>query len=199
MVRKLWPMLLGTAILLLAACGESTTAQPSSSTPTPTPKPVAHTVATSGPTTLGSPVSAFVGRYGQPNDHTDTKSGSYHFKRYSGSPTDFLIVQTDVTDQGYTDRVEGIGIQSSDTSLITAATCASFMPPDAKYQRQVQLTQGYDKIYASASLSKAFPADAFADASQRTIAAGLFDVQYLLRDGGGIDSCNVQVGTQQTQ
>src|SRR6266516_7481477 len=119
----LFPCLLLLALLAACETDQTTTIAPATvqsthaTTPAPTQKTTTNTLtATSGPALLGSPLSAFVGRYGQPNSHTDAKSGAYHFQRYSGSNTDFLILQTDVFDKGYTDKVEGITVQSPDNS-----------------------------------------------------------------------------------
>jgi hypothetical protein len=195
--------------LSLSACGTAAPTTPAASQPTtklaPTQKPATNVLsATSGATLLGSPLSNFIGSYGQPNDHTNAKNGDYHFKRWAGSNIDFLIINTDLFDPGYTNKIETIGVQSSDnpdTQPIAKAMCASFMPTDAQYKRKMQLSSGmgYDEIYASASLAQAFPSDAFDDSNNVQTTSGLFDVQYLLNSDGSINSCTLQIGTQQAQ
>lgn len=194
-------------LALLAACSADTTSTLSSAQSTATVKPAPtqnNLIATTGPTLLGSSLSNFVGEYKQPNDHTDAKGGLYHFQRWAGSNIDYLIVGTDLTDKGYSDKVESITVQSSDNRAnpaIIKAACESYMPTDATYKKQVAITTGtgYDKIYSSASLAHLFPADAFDDNTNAQTTPGFFDVQYLIRSDGSIDSCTIQIGTQQTQ
>jgi hypothetical protein len=174
--------------------------------PVLTQKPATNALpVTTGPTLLGSPLSAFVGRYGQPNDHTDAKDGMYHFARIPGENTDSIILMTDILDQGsYTQKVMNVDASAPNAgwSVTQAnAICASFYPTDAVYKSKVTITlgTGYDKIYFSASLAQMFPADAFDDNNNVQTTAGLFDVQFLVHPDGTIDSCNIQIGTQQTQ
>ncbi len=200
------PCLLFLAILSACESDTAVTTTPmATAKPIPTQKPVNNAMrATTGPTLLGLPLSNFVGEYKQPNDHTDTKEGMYHFQRWAGSNIDYLIIGTDLIDKGYSNTVESISVQSSDnpaTPAITTASCASFMPNDAIYKRQMTITTGtgYDKIYSSASLARLFPADAFDDSNNVQTTTGSFDVQYLIRPDGSIDSCTLQIGTQQAQ
>jgi hypothetical protein len=190
----------------LAGCGESTTAI---STPTgqPTTKPTTQPATSkfasvAGPARIGSPIGTFA-QYGQPNTHTDSKAGSYHFQKYADSNTDTLIVQTDLIDKGYSDVVDGVSVQADNagwTPEEATTMVAKFLPTDAQYQKQVPLStgNGTDKIYYSATLAKQLPADEFTDASTNQIKAGTFDVQ-CLTNNGNVDSCNIQVGTQQAQ
>ncbi len=142
-------------------------------------------------------------KYGQPNDHSTPSGGLYHFQRYSGSNLDFLIVQTDAADGAvYAQRAEGVTAQAPDAGWNqqeASVACAAFLPRDAVYKRQVGLTNGYDKIYFSASVAKLFPASAFTDASNNQVQTGLFDAQYLYKSGTTIDSCDILIGTEQTQ
>jgi len=151
---------------------------------------------------LGSSIGAFTPKYQQPNDHSTPSTGSHHFQRYSGSNTDSLIVQTDITDgDAYKDKVQDISAQAPDggwTDTQASATCAPFLPPDAVYKRQVTLANGYDKIYSSDLLAKQFPVSAFTDSNQNQIQAGLFDINYLVT-GTTIDGCELVIGTQQAK
>jgi hypothetical protein len=165
-----------------------------------TPQPTIR--ATSTPAILGGDIGAFVAKYGRPNDHSVPDAGYYHFQRYSGSNLDFLIVQVDAADGGgYAQRVEGVTAQAPDAGWSqqeASAACAEFLPRDAIYQRAVKLASGYDKVYSSASLAGLFPASAFTGPNSQ-VQAGLFDVQYINGSGTLIASCNILVGTQQTQ
>jgi hypothetical protein len=174
-------------------------------TAAPTAHPTQPIAAVSGPTTIGQPLSHFIAKYGAPNDHTDAKNGAYHFQQYGNSAIDFLIVQTDILDSGaYAQTVESFNAQAPEagwSSTVTDSICNGFLPSDAVYKSQVQLTIGnaYDKIYYSASLVSQFPASAFTDADQNQVQAGLFDVQYLVNSDSTINTCSIQIGTQQTK
>ena len=149
---------------------------------------------TSGQAVLGGDLAAFVARYGRPNDHSTPASGLYHFQSYPGSNLDSLAVTTDLTDGGvYAGRAESVTVQAP-------AACAAFFPRDAVYKQQIALADGYDRIYYAASLAQLFPASAFADFNGKQVQPGLFDVQYVYRPGTKmIASCNLLIGTQQTQ
>lgn len=180
---------------------------------TPTQPPIVPTVvatkaagivSTNIPITVGTPIlgasiGTFVARYGKPNDHSDIAHGSYHFARYANTSvaTDGIIVTTDYFDTGMADKVFGI-VYAPENGKIS---CAQFMPDDAKYQSETIITTGTgnDKIYYSASLTKIFPASSFTDVNNNPTKPGLFDIQTLMRADGTTDSCNIQLGTQQTQ
>jgi hypothetical protein len=144
-----------------------------------------------------------VAKYGQPNDHSVSGSGYYHFKRYASSNLDFLIVQADTADGGvYTQRVKGVMAQAPGAGWSqqeASAACATFLPRDAVYERTVKLANGYDKVYFSASLAGLFRASAFTDPNGSQVKAGLFDVRYIYRSGTIIDSCGILIGTEQIQ
>jgi hypothetical protein len=181
--------------------------------PTPKPKPTAVPARTtpktpvSTPPILGTDLSIFTAKYGKPNDHSTASTGSYHYQRYSGSNIDFLILQTDLVDAGYDQKVEWVTVNASDrgngwTTQQADTTCAPFFPSDAVYKSQVPLSNGgYDKIYYSASLAHLFPAPAFTDANTNQVKAGTFDVEYITQSGSGsnIGACSILIGTQQTQ
>jgi hypothetical protein len=155
------------------------------------------------PAIIGSDSAQFVIRYGQPNDHSIPSSGYYHFRRYTNSDLDFLIVQTDVVDGGiYVQRVKGVMVQAPGTGWNQQqadAACAAFLPSDSVLQRTVKLATGYDKVYFSATLAGLFLASAFTDPNGNQVKAGLFDVHYIYRSGTIIDSCDILIETQQTQ
>jgi hypothetical protein len=152
---------------------------------------------------LGSDITPFISRYGQPNDHSVSISGYYHFRRYTNSSLDFLIAQTDISDGGiYVQRVKGVMVQAPGTGWNQQqadAACAAFLPSDSVLQRTVKLATGYDKVYFSATLAGLFLASAFTDPNGNQVKAGLFDVHYIYRSGTIIDSCDILIGTQQTQ
>jgi hypothetical protein len=141
--------------------------------------------------------------YGQPNDRSVPSAGYYHFRRYASSNLDFLIVQTDAADGGvYAQRVKGVMAQAPGAGWNqqeASAACTAFLPRDALYERSVQLANGYDKVYFSASLAGLFRASAFTDPNGSQVKAGLFDVRYIYRSGTIIDSCGILIGTEQIQ
>jgi hypothetical protein len=178
----------------------------------PTSKPTKQATTGSSPTSsatgnspvLGSNLSAFTAQYGQPNNRSAPTSGLYHYKQYPGTNLDFLVVKTDLGDWGvYAKRVENITLQAPSAGWSqqeASAACAAFLPPDAAYKQQVNLTYGYDNIYFSASLAQLFPASSFVDVNGNQVKAGLFDVEYLYQQGTKtVASCSILIGTQQTQ
>ncbi len=205
--------LAGTTLVLLLICtacssASATTSPPptQSSQPTSAAQSAATSIpATGGSTRLGSNISAFVGKYGQPNKHSTISQGQYHFQAYPGENTDFLILWTDQTDGGaYRQHVYNVDVQAPTAGWSTTQAntlCKQFYPSDANYQREAQLSAGggYDKIYVSLSLARLFPAAAFRDAQTNPTRAGTFDVQFLTRSDGGIDSCSIQIGAEQAQ
>lgn len=208
--------------LLLSACGGSDqSASPSSTTPVPNPTPSITVVYTpgstptskptvapiSGPTVLGGTLGAFVAKFGQPNDHSDTILS--HFQRYPDSNIDYLILQQ----QSASDKtIESVTVQADNGKpwdITTAkAICGSFIPSDAVFQKRVDIAGSasqfgsFDMIYFSATLATKFSADQFTDANQNTVKPGLFDINYLYNDNNDlshINSCSLELGTQQTQ
>lgn len=187
-----------------AAPTQGATFQPSQPTSKPTTQATTGINPGVNSPILGGNLSAFTAKYGQPNSHSVPASGLYHYKQYPGSNLDFLIVNTDLTDgSAYSRRIESITVQAPDAgwSQQEATTaCAAFLPPDAVYKQQINLTYGYDNIYSSASLGQLFPASAFVDVNGKLVQVGLFDVEYLYQHGTkNIVSCSFMVGTQQTQ
>jgi hypothetical protein len=158
---------------------------------------------TSGPALVGGDLGAFVARYGQPNGYSTPDGGFFNFQRDPGANRDLLIAQTDAEDGGvYAQRVEGVTAKAPNAGWPqqeASATCAAFFPPDAVYNREVGLVNGYDKIYFSASLATLFPASTFTDASEDQTEAGLFDVRYLYLSNPIIGSCRILIGTEQTE
>jgi hypothetical protein len=220
--RRRWPWLVVIGVLGVVAVGlllYGLGAPSTGVTPTPavqpthaaTPKPAVKATSqptsrqapTSGPAILGSNLSAFVANYGHPNNHSIANSGLYHFKRYPGSTLDFLIATTDLTDGGvYANRVKDITVQAPHAGWSqqeATAACDAFLPRDAVYKRQIGLANGYDRVYFSASLAGLFPAPSFVDFNGNQVQPGLFDVHYIYSSGTIIASCEILIGTQQTQ
>jgi len=71
--------------------------------------------------------------------------------------------------------------------------CMVYMPTDAEKVNQIPLStnNGYDVIYTSSSLAKKFSADNFTNAKGNTVQSGTFDVQYLIKSNGSVDSCSI--------
>lgn len=174
--------------------------------PSPTPSPTPST--NTGAAVLGGSLNAFIAKFGQPNDHSDP--GMPHFKRCSNSNIDqIILMQENDSSSGLIVSILAAGCTSTSwTTQFANAYCSTLLPSDAKYQRSVQIpgssTQfaSVDKIYSSATLAKAFTADNFTDVNGNLVQPGLFDVDYLYAsnaDTSHVDSCNLQLGTQQTQ
>ncbi len=208
--------------LLLSSCGESVQGVSSSTTPvaikvtptatptstpipSPTPKHTATTIKNAGPAVLGGTLDAFIAKFGPPNDHSS--AGMPHFNRCGNSNIDQLILLQDSYGGTSTHHIISVTVQActstSWTMSLAQANCSSFFPADAVYKRTVQVDNtSIDKIYFSATLAHEFTPDNFTDANSNQVQPGLFDVNYLYvsnTDLSHIDSCNVQLGTQQTQ
>lgn len=202
-------------IAVVTACGSTSQATTPATTPTARQQAQATTTPTTAPTAkptqsglpathntprLGSPLSDFIGAYGQPNDHS-TAGQMYHFLRGTNSNVDGLIVTLTPGSQ----QIDNITVQATNDTgwTLTDAQlhCLAYMPTDARLKQHVPYADGtgYDVIYTSASLAKLFPASEFTDASGNPIAAGTFDISYLYSgDHQNIDSCDLITGSQQT-
>jgi len=173
-------------------------------TATPTPKPTATAIRNAGPAVLGGTVDAFIVKFGPPNDHSS--AGLPHINRCGNSNIDQLILLQD-SYGGTSAHIIAVTVQActstSWTMSLAKAMCSLFFPADAVYKRTVQVGDtSIDKIYFSATLAHEFTPDNFTDANSNPVQPGLFDVNYLYAsntDTSHIDSCDVDLGTQQTQ
>jgi hypothetical protein len=170
--------------------------------PTPTPVPTkapSGLPATNGRPVLGGPVSDFVGKFGQPNDHS-IAGEQYHFLRVPGQALDGLIIATSPDNQ----MVDDITVATPDpgwTPTDAESHCLAYAPLDYHFKQKIPYADnsGYDMIYSSAELSKAFPAADFTDGSSNQVTPGLFDISYLYgSDGQHIGDCDMIIGEQQT-
>ena len=219
-------LLLGSCLfaifLLLCSCGGAQSSATDTSNPTPTasavsptptqttqPSQAATTVSSPGQAVLGGQLSAFIDKFGQPNDHS--VAGGPHLARCNGSNIDELLL-SQISSQPTAGLITSILFQpcpGTDNSVSTVeAKCSAFFPSDAVYQKTVTIVgsssqlPAFDKIYYSATLANEFTANNFTDASQNPVKPGLFDANYLSasdNDTSHIDSCNIALGTQQTQ
>lgn len=181
-----------------------TTAPTSVPTQAPTTAPKATSApsgfpATSGRPQLGGPMSDFVGKLGQPNDHS-TPGQTYHFLRVPGQALDGLIVNY----WPGTQQAGDITVATPDpgwSSTDAETHCLAYAPLDSHFKQKVPFSDntGYDMVYTSQSLSHLFPAADFTDANSNTVAAGTFDISYLYAtDNQHIGSCDLIIGEQQT-
>ena len=216
-------LVLAPLCLVLAACSGSVSA---TSTPTTTARTSAtatakatatkvaatSTTAPTGSPRLGGPGAAFISQYGPLTSQSDQASGDLHFREYPGVALDFLIVDLGVRfgitpgDQAAASITVASPPSQPWTPDVAHATCAVFFPSDAHEVKQVASTLqgaviGQDVIYQSATLATTFPASAFQDVNQNPTTPGAFDVLYLYAasDGSTIDSCDLELGTQQAQ
>ena len=169
----------------------------------PTAKPTQSGIsATHGTPRLGSPLSDFIGAYGQPNDHS-TPGSSYHFLRGANSNIDGLIIAPTLAISSQ--QIDDITVAATSdlgwTLSDAANRCLAYAPTDARLKQRIPYADGtgYDVIYTSSSLAKLFPASEFTDASQNPVTPGTFDISYLYRgDQQHIDCCDLITGSQQT-
>lgn len=161
----------------------------------------------SGIAILGAQLSAFVTKFGKQNDHSSP--GQIHLARCGNTNTDQLIL-TQLPALSTTGPVTSILYASCSTWTVSTAQslCSKFFPADAVYQKTVTIPgsishfPAFDKIYYSATLAHEFAASNFIDANKNQVQPGLFDANYLYEntsDTTHIGSCNVQLGTRQTQ
>lgn len=199
-------ILLFLLVLALAGCGGSEAIQTTNATTqAPTTTSGGSVTPANNSATLGSDISAFITKYGQPNDHSIPNYGLYHFKRYPDSNIDFLIITNDTGDGGvYANRAEDVTAQTPNTGtgygwtqVQAGMICGAFFPRDAVFKRRVERVDGYDSIYFSASVAKLFPTTAFTDFNNNQVQAGLFDILYLYRADSTIGSCSILIGTSQ--
>jgi hypothetical protein len=197
-----------TIVPTAAQTAASTVATPTTPIPTLPPLPAATptqrgVAATHGTPHLGGPISDFVGAYGQPNDHSDIKSRSYHFLRSTNSNVDGLIVSSVLS---YNNRVDDIIVASTGdvqwTPTDAKNRCMTFAPSDAHLKQRLYYAdgKGFDIVYSSTQLSHDLSASEFIDTQQNQVQAGLFDVSYLYTsDGQHVDDCELIPGEQQTK
>jgi hypothetical protein len=171
-------------------------ASPPAASPTPLP-------ASSGPAILGATLSAFVARYGQPNQHSMPASHTYYFSLYGTPGQDDLTVM--LIDGQHVDAVTVASPTGAGWDESTAiAACLAFAPSDAVYQRQMIQTdatgalQDIQRVYLSPSLAQVFPASMFPDehgnqATPGTIGLVLDDN---LGNTNSFIDCTLQVGLQ---
>jgi hypothetical protein len=214
--RRVWrwlaPGAAACAALLVSACA-SAPSSPSGADTSPLATATA-TVSTLGGTplpasggaaVLGGNLSAFVGKYGQPDSLSDPTNGRYNF----GDGR--LAAYTDVfAGDPYAHRVLGVDDRApaGQPWSPTAANrlCTSFSPTDARFVGELPITgsqglAGVDEVYQSASLARAFPAARFLDASGNPTQPGSFDIEYLypaVNQSGSYASCALLIGTQHT-
>lgn len=170
-------------------------------TATPNTPPTATTApggsaGTNGTPEIGGLMSDFISKYGQPNDHSN--SNTKHWMRSGNSNVDGLIVFA--TDEKNVDLVTLAAINSEVWTQTSARdVCMAYTPTDAHKVNEFPLStnDGYDVIYNSTWLATKFSADNFTDAKGNAVQPGTFDVQYLTNSDGSINSCSIQLGSQQ--
>jgi hypothetical protein len=157
---------------------------------------------------LGGSPNAFTAKYGQPNDHSG--NGELRFERCNNSKWDQLSL-SQISLESKSGPIASIVVlpcPPASWSLAQAnAICSAFLPPDAKYQRSVQVAnadkQGpsVDKIYYSATLAHTFAADNFTDNNDALVQPGLLDVNYFYvsnSDTSHVNVCDLELGDSQT-
>ncbi len=165
--------------------------------PSPTAKPTTESslAPTYGRPQLGGPISDFIGKYGKPNTTPCPPYNLCWFKDGS-SNTEGLIVNKHLSASGYTSQVDWITVQTTNGQVWDAHQMQRIPLVDASGQ-----SSGYDVAYQSASLSHEFTQDDFNYGStvSGNVPMGTFDIQYLYKSDGSIDSCSILIGEQQTK
>jgi hypothetical protein len=198
---------------------QATTAPTSVPTAVPTQVPAPTTAPTTAPASsgglpathgaprLGGQLGDFIGAYGQPNSNSNPPL--FDFQEVNnvnevmvlGLGSSCSSTQCEVQQQ-----IDSITVQSPDqangfTVSEAEAKCMAFGPTDAHFKQKIPYADGtgYDMVYSSSSLAKAFPASEFMDGNSNQVAAGTFDVSYLYADNKvGIGSCAMLTGETQT-
>jgi hypothetical protein len=203
-MRRIRAALAVAAVAALSACGEVKTTFPPLQQPTATSKPTAVQPR------FGGQLADFIATFGQPNDHSSSLGGQYHFARYAGSNIDQIVLTVDLAGgTSFQTTVHELTIQANGAwdVAMAQAMCAAYFPVDAKavgQQVEVVTPQGIvgkDVIYFSASLAAALPAGEFIDAKQNAATAGSFDVLYsygALNQSTSIVACRMLPGIVQT-
>ncbi len=152
---------------------------------------------TSGPTTLGQPLSHFIFRYGAPMDEQTQKDGIYNWNRGA-----FFVLA--FKSENY--LVSGIDDANSDgngwdSEASAAPLCKTFLPADSVYKRDVTISHGVpsdERVYYSASLAPLFPASTFTDENGNITTPGTFAIvyQYDSATSMHITDCSIQIGLQ---
>jgi hypothetical protein len=127
--------------------------------PTMKPTKAATTVSNAGPAVLGAQLSAFISKFGQPNNHSDTSSP--HLARCNNSNIDELIL-SQISSEQTAGPITSIDFNlcpgSNNSVSIAEAACSAFFPADAVYQKTITIPgsssqfPAFDKIYYSAAL-----------------------------------------------
>jgi hypothetical protein len=175
--------------------------------PGATNAPTLQPASKSGTAILGAQLSTFTAKFGQPNDHSSP--GQIHLARCGNSNTDQLIL-TQLSAASSAGPIASILSAPCATWTVSMAEslCSKFYPTDAVYQKTVNIAgsasrfPAFVKVYYSAILTREFGAANFTDANNNTVKPGLFDVSYLYENSNDtthIGSCNIQLGTRQTQ
>jgi hypothetical protein len=151
---------------------------------------------------LGGQVSAFIQKFGMPDNHSNPASGIYAFQRYKDSNLDYLLIQSNTNGNKQTDSpVYRISVSAPPHTPWDAtsaeATCALFLPIDARYLSQELDIDGQGHIlsisllYSSASLESVFP-------STQADTKGLLHVQYTFANGNRqmITGCVLKTGAK---
>jgi hypothetical protein len=188
------------------------TPPPPPPSPSPTAKPTTESslAPTYGRPQLGGLISDFIGKYGPPNTTPCPPNNLCWFKDGS-SNTEGLIVNKHLSASGYTSQVDWITVQTTNGQVWDASKatdlCTVYIPTDAHQMQRIPLvdasgqSSGYDVVYQSASLSHEFTQDDFNYGSSVSgnVPMGTFDIQYLYKNDGSIDSCSILIGEQQTK
>ncbi len=194
------PTAMPTAPIPTATIAPVPTAIPTATfTPFPTPIPTAivQTQPPNVPAVLGSPIKAFITRFGQPNEQSTLAFFTWDAVQGTG---DHLVAYTDGVLP--LERVNSMILTATHNAVWTeqdALThCAPYFPVDAQRGQRYNLQAGYTVVYTSASLGKVFPASDFTDDKGNEVQPGTFDVQYIYSGPNGTnpDNCNIALGSQ---
>ncbi len=181
---------------------------PIPATDTPTPKPTSAPKNTVGSqSVIGTTLSSFNAKYGQPYDHSVNANGTTTYK-YQGPNNN--ISQINVFTYPNSDRIYAIiaGANAQNWDATTALTvCIAFIPEDAKLDQATSVQKsgvdvGLYQPGTSVELMNTLPASEFVDAdSGATVKPGTYSVLYSYVSGSSgteVNACSVAVGKQTT-
>ncbi len=178
---------------------------PHRATPAPVKTPAPRIpYATNGSATLGGTLDAFEKVWGTPTGGVDIGIVDFPIPFNCGSFCTSLFFEHGTNRLDYVYDIF-LGGPSNGWSLSQAHDyCRSFAPFDKAYRQTYTITQGlyisaYDEVYFSQSLALIFPSSDFDDANVNPTTPGLFEIDYSVATDNTVVSCELQIGTQNTQ
>jgi hypothetical protein len=170
-------------------------------TSAPKPIPTSALSTTHGRPVLGSPLSDFVGVYGQPT--VTNSSIAPDFYSFHQNSIDVLDVMAYKEDNHFAsiilyNNTNGNGWDSLEAAKVA---CKLYIPDDAVYKRTIDITKpnaATEPVYVSSSLATVFKASRFTDENSNADTPGTFGIVYQYADSTQqqVISCSLQTDLQ---